>query len=205
MVPIVLDLRGRTCLVVGGGPVGRRKASTVLDGGGDVRLVCLEPAPGDAPARMTWRTEPYRAEHLDGASLAFAAAAPDVNERVVADARSRNIWVNSASNPEAGDFALPAVGGRGHIQIAVSTGGASPVLAAHVRDALEQRLDASLVAWADLIAEFRDEIRTRAPPDRRRGLLLGLAHPDWLDRIRAEGPEAVRAAMRALVDREAGR
>jgi siroheme synthase-like protein len=154
---------------------------------------------------MTWRTEPYRADHLDGMCLAFAAATPEVNAQVVKEARSRNVWVSSATDPEAGDFMLPAVGGKGQIRIAVSTGGASPVLAAHIRDILEQHIDEALVAWADVIAETRDEIRARVPAGRRRGLLLGLAHPDWLARIRTEGPAAVRAAMRALVDREVGR
>jgi precorrin-2 dehydrogenase/sirohydrochlorin ferrochelatase len=205
MLPIILDLRGRSCLVVGGGPVGRRKAAAVLEAGADVRLICLEPAPADLPNGMAWRTDSYRADHLDGMSLAFAAATPAVNAQVVEDARSRQVWVSSATEPEAGDFMLPAVGGKGRIRIAVSTGGASPVLAAHVRDVLGQHIDEALVGWADVIAEVRDEIRSRLPIGRRRNLLLGLAHPDWLDRIRAEGPAAVRAAMRALVDREVGR
>jgi precorrin-2 dehydrogenase/sirohydrochlorin ferrochelatase len=205
MLPINLDLRGRACLVVGAGPVGRRKASAALEAGAQVRLVCLEAAPTEVPREMTWRTEPYGAHHLDGVRLAFAAATPEVNAQLVKDARSRNVWVNSATEPESGDFILPAVGGKGRIRIAVSTGGASPVLAGHVRDVLEQHIDESLVAWADVIAEVRDEIRSRLPAGRRRGLLLELAHSDWGDRIRADGPDAARAAMRALVDREAGR
>ena len=205
MVPIVLDLRGRTCLVVGGGPVGRRKADAALEGGADVHLVCLEPPPADVPDRLTWRTEPYRAGQLDGVSLAFAAATPEVNRQVVADARSRRVWVNSATDPEAGDFTLPAVGGRGRIRITVDTGGASPIISAYVRNTFEEQIDDALVAWADLLAEVRDEIAVGLPPGRRRQFLFSLAHPDWLDRIRTEGPDAVRASIRGLVDREVGR
>jgi siroheme synthase-like protein len=185
--------------------VGRRKAAAALEAGAHVRLVCLESAPTNLSSGMTWRTESYRADHLDGMCLAFAAATPGVNAQIVEDARSRKVWVSSATDPEAGDFTLPAVGGKGRIRIAVSTGGASPALAARVRDVLEQHIDEALMAWADLIAEVREEIRARVPAGRRRGVLLGLAHPEWLDRIRAEGPNAVRAAMRALVDREARR
>src|SRR5262245_32624964 len=139
MVPILLDLRGRTCLVVGGGPVGRRKATTVFEAGAVVQLVCLEPPPPDVPERMTWMTEAYRVGHLDGVSLVFAAATSEVNAQVVVDARSRNIWVNSASDPEAGDVALPAVGGRGRIRVTVDTGGASPVIAAYIRNTFEEQ------------------------------------------------------------------
>jgi precorrin-2 dehydrogenase/sirohydrochlorin ferrochelatase len=124
---------------------------------------------------------------------------------VVADAQARGIWVNSATEPEAGDVTFLAMAVRGRIHIAVSTGGEAPGLAAVLCDQLKESLDESVVTWVDLIAEVRHEIRTRLPADRRADLLRRLAGPAWLDRIRAEGPEAVRRAMRAVVDEELGR
>ena len=205
MLALLVDLRARACLVVGGGPVGTRKAATLLEAGADVTLVCLEPPPDRVADRLRWRTEPYRPELLDGMSLVVAAATPAVNARAVADARARGVWVNSATEPEAGDIAFPAVAVRGRVRIAVSTGGGSPGLAAVLRDRLRESLDESVVSWVDLVADVRREIRSRFTAGRRAAILRRLAEPEWLGRIRAEGPEAVRQAMRAVVDEEPGR
>jgi siroheme synthase-like protein len=205
MLPIMVDLRDRPCLVVGGGPVGLRRAGTLLEAGAAVSLVCLEAPPDRIADRLRWRTEPYCPELLDGISLVVAAATPAVNAQVVADARARGVWTNSATEPEAGDFTFPAVAVQGRIRIAVSTGGGSPGLAAFICDRLGESLEDSVITWVDLVADLRREIRPKLSPDRRADLLRRLAEPAWLDRIRAEGPEAVRRAMRAVVDTELGR
>src|SRR3954466_12633335 len=117
MLPVMVDLRDRACLVVGGGPGGVRKARPPLAAGAAVSLVCLEPPPDRVAERLRWRTEPYRPKLLDGMRFVVAAATPAVNAQVVADARARGVWVNSATEPEAGDITFPAVTVRGRIRI----------------------------------------------------------------------------------------
>ncbi|WP_435011468.1 precorrin-2 dehydrogenase/sirohydrochlorin ferrochelatase family protein [Tundrisphaera lichenicola] len=149
--PIELDLTGRLALVVGLGAVGRRKASGLLESG--ARVLGIDPAVLEAPIGVELRVEPYRAGHLEGVSLAFAAATAEVNRWVVADARRLGVWVNSASDPGSGDFALPATWRDGPLTLTVSTSGASPALASALRDRAKMALGASAGALAAILAE----------------------------------------------------
>jgi precorrin-2 dehydrogenase / sirohydrochlorin ferrochelatase len=195
MLPILLDLRGKRVLVVGGGSVGLRKAQAARAGGATVRLVAPEPPPaGWDPDE--WRQGFYRDDHLDGMALAFAAATPEVNGRVVLDAIRRGIWVNSASDPSAGDFVVPAVVRRGELTIAVNTGGAAPALACRLREKLEAEYDGMFAVWIRLLETIRPLVRERiAEPERRRELLDGFADWPWLERLRNEGEDATWRRM----------
>jgi precorrin-2 dehydrogenase/sirohydrochlorin ferrochelatase len=201
MLPLFLNLTDRLVLVVGGGPVGRRKAAAALAAGARVRLVCLEPRPAEpSDPHLDWRTEPYTAAHLEGASLVFAAAPALVNARVVAEARSRGLWVNAASEPAQGDFFLPATVRRGDLVLAIGTGGAAPALAQAIRRHLEEQFDETFAVWVELLEELRPLVLARIPDaDERRAVLERLCRWGWLERLRHEERSAVRAAMLAEI------
>jgi precorrin-2 dehydrogenase/sirohydrochlorin ferrochelatase len=206
MLSVLLDLNGRQVVVVGGGSVGRRKAAAARAAGASVRVIDPAPRPADLiDAGLEWVAEPYRPGHLDGAALVFAAATEAVNAAVVADAAARGLWVNSATNPAAGDFTLPATHSVGGLTVAVGTGGAAPALARRVRDRLAGQFDPAYADWVALLGRVRGLVLDSVPAGlTRRQLLDRFSDWPWLDRIRSEGPDAVFAAMADEVRQAAG-
>jgi siroheme synthase-like protein len=199
--PIVLELIGRRVVVVGLGDVGRRKASGLVEAGAVV--LAVDPiGEGDRPIPgVLTVAEPYRPEHLDGAILAFASATPQVNRRVVDDARRLGVPVNSSSEPGSGDFSIPAVWRDGPILLALSTSGAGPALASTLRDRAARAIGPEAGGFAALLAELRPAVLSSIPDEHVRRLLFrSWSDPRWLDRWKAEGPEAVRSALRATID-----
>ena len=189
--PISLNLSGRLVVVVGGGRVGMRKTTAVLAAGARVWIVdpatllhLNDPRGNSSIAHIC---EPYCSKHLDGACLAIAAATPEVNARVTADAKSRGIWVNSASDPASGDFLLPSVVRSGDLTLAISTSGAAPALARRIREKLEAEFDNAFAEWVRVLGEVRPLVlATVTDPGQRRDLLDRFTEWSWLSRIRAE-------------------
>jgi precorrin-2 dehydrogenase len=140
--PVFLDLRGRRCVVVGGGLVGERKACALIDCGAHVTVVSPAVTPGLAALiasdRLVYRARRFRRSDLRACVLAIAATGdPIVDRAVEAAARRWRVLVNVVDRPEQCDFILPSVLCRGELQIAVSTGGRSPALAREIRRRLE--------------------------------------------------------------------
>ncbi|HYS15429.1 MAG TPA: bifunctional precorrin-2 dehydrogenase/sirohydrochlorin ferrochelatase [Candidatus Binatia bacterium] len=159
--PAFLDLRGRRCLVVGGGAVGERKVRALLECGARVTVVSPAVTPGlaalVASGRIVNRARSFRGSDLRGCALAVATTGdPFVDAAVAEMARRWRVLVNVVDRPEQCDFILPSVLRRGELQIAVSTGGRSPALAREIRRRLEKLFGPE---YAELIARVGHERR----------------------------------------------
>ena len=138
-LPVGLDIRGRECLVVGGGAVGTRKVRNLLQAGGRVTLVSPDATPElarmAASGDMRWMKEGYRESHLHGAFLAVVATDDEgVNPRVAEDAKRLGILVCDASSRERSQLIFGALHQDEGITVAVFTDGESPSLARTTRD-----------------------------------------------------------------------
>lgn len=166
--PVLLDLRGRACAVIGGGAVAEGKVRGLLQA--EAQVTVVSPAVTAALAgwaragRLLHVARVYAPGDLDDQALAFVAVDDAaVTAAVVAEGRRRGVWVNAADDPARCGFILPSVLRRGPLTVSVSTGGASPALARAIREDLEARFTDDYAALLDLVAEVRQELRAESP------------------------------------------
>jgi precorrin-2 dehydrogenase / sirohydrochlorin ferrochelatase len=157
-----LNVAGRRCVVVGGGPVGREKAAGLAACGAAVTVVSPGLAPGFAELEIEWVARRYRRGDLRGAFLVIASTSDRaVNERVYRDAEARGLLCNVADVPDLCSFILPAVHREGPIAVAVSTGGASPALAKHLRSQIARLVGPEHAELAEALRSLRPEVKAR--------------------------------------------
>lgn len=210
--PVMVDLAGRPCLVVGGGAVATRKVLGLLASGARVTVRSTElsaPLAELASAgRVRWVPEAFTALGVadDGQPWSLVLAATDdvaVNQRVVVDSSALGVWANDASDPTGGPVAIPASWHAEPVTVAVSTDGVHPGAARWLCDQAALAVTPEAVAALALIEEIRLEDVAGGGLGRR---------PDWrtavesgtLDLIReghlAEAKERLQACLSSSSD-----
>jgi len=170
-LPVFLNLRGKQCLIVGGGAVAVRKASLLLQAGATLRIVAPQlNASFELPPGNEHIVERFQPSHLDGMTLSIAATDDSaVNEQVSREAKQRNIPVNVVDNPDLCSFIMPAILDRSPLLVAFSTGGASPVLARLLRGKLETLIPQAYGQLAAFAERFREAVKQSiSTPSQRR-------------------------------------
>ncbi|ELY76508.1 bifunctional precorrin-2 dehydrogenase/sirohydrochlorin ferrochelatase [Natrinema pallidum] len=193
MIPLLHDFTNETVLVLGGGPVGARKARRFAREAqvlvvspsfadrefGDAELIRAAPAPEDVPGWLE-RTAP-----------ALVVAATDdatINDAVVDAARERGLLVNRADRSgerEVGSVVVPATVREEPVTVAVATGGTAPAVSKYLREELEETLDGA-GEMARVCAGLREELQSRdISADRRREIVTDVVNsPDLWTALR---------------------
>jgi precorrin-2 dehydrogenase len=158
--PAFLNIRGKKCVVVGGGAVALRKVRMLLECGAHVTVISptllQDLAQLFKKQSITVIRRNYKPGDLKEAVLVVAATnGKEINRRVAAEAVRRRALVNVVDDPEPSDFVVPSTFRRGDLTVAVSTAGKSPALAKKIRKELEQSLGKEYTELVPLVEETR--------------------------------------------------
>ncbi|MCA9771998.1 MAG: bifunctional precorrin-2 dehydrogenase/sirohydrochlorin ferrochelatase [Myxococcales bacterium] len=169
LYPVLLDLRGAPCLVVGGGAVATRKVRGLLAAGAAPTVIAPEISPELAEHKEGGRIDHVSSSFEDALLEAFqlvfvATSDPKVNADVARLAREAGVWVNVADDPDGSSFQVPAHFRRGELTVAISTGGASPAEARRVREEIEHYFPSSYGDYLELLRKIRARLLDRDGP-----------------------------------------
>ncbi|MEK9753665.1 MAG: NAD(P)-dependent oxidoreductase [Rhodospirillaceae bacterium] len=205
--PTFIDLDGAEVLVVGGGDIAERRAEAVLRAGARVRLAATDIGAGlerlIAGGRINVLGRGFEPTDVQGCRLVMAATDDDtLNATVSACARAAGVPVNVADNMELCTFIMPAIVDRSPIIVAVSTGGAAPILSRRAKAVIEAALPAAFGTLAAYAGTVRDRINGRIARGRtRRRFWQYLADGPIAECIRAGDVAGADALVEAAIER----
>ncbi|POZ52676.1 siroheme synthase CysG [Methylovulum psychrotolerans] len=172
--PLFANLHNRPCLVVGAGHIAARKIDLLLRAGAQVTVVAL--AINAAIAQLASEKKlaviekAFSPDDVLGFMLVVSATDnADTNQAVAAAADAQHIFVNVVDSPALCSFILPAIIDRAPLMVAVSSGGAAPVLARLLRAKIESVVPPTYGRLAQLAEKFRGAVKQRiSAPEQRR-------------------------------------
>lgn len=160
--PIMMNMKNKVVIVVGGGQIAHRKLIGLLQAGAQITVISpvihVEIRKLLTADQITWKSKLFEPADLGGALLVIAATDDrKVNENVALSARDNQL-VNVADNQGISNFHVPAKLQRGDLTISVATGGASPILAKKIRNELATIYDESYEDFLKFLAISRERI-----------------------------------------------
>ncbi|MGE5294344.1 MAG: bifunctional precorrin-2 dehydrogenase/sirohydrochlorin ferrochelatase [Solirubrobacterales bacterium] len=204
--PIFVELGGRRVVVVGGGVVAVRKATSLLEAGARLIVVAYKPSEAMTALCTSHAAELVRdryAKQFIGEAVLVIAATDDalVNAQVYHDCQELEILCNVVDDPEHCDFFVPAVVKRGDLQIAIGTGGYCPAYAGHLRQRLETVITDEHGRFLAELEGIRGKIIDEVPdPADRKALLGELVDEESFEYFRSNGPQAWRDRAQEKID-----
>lgn len=163
MYPVMLNLKHKKILIVGGGKVATQKINKLLEQKANITVV--SPTLTEtlhkyvSNRQIDWIDRSFKQEDTTEAFLVIAAT----NNRSVNDLVKRSCsqgqLVNVADEPKSSDFYNMAVLDRGGLKIAISTEGASPTLVKKIKQDLAEIFDDSYENYLKFLLEARKIIK----------------------------------------------
>lgn len=201
--PIFLELKDKNCLVVGGGPVGIRKALALEKCGARVKVISerfLQGTDGFSGTFIVFVEKKYEKKDIAGMFLVFAATNnADLNQEIKKDASASHILCNVADAPGQSDFLVPSTVDRGDLIVAISTSGTSPAMAKKIRQDLEGFFDPAHAGVLRLMGNIRKKLLSSGHgPDKHRQAFSNLVDRDILELIRTGDDIAINSILHEI-------
>lgn len=173
LYPLFVDLDGRKVVVVGGGQVAQRKVEALLASEAAVVVISTDFTAKLAEladnARIQIEARRYQPGDLAGAYLVISACdEAAVNQQVHSEAEQLGILCNVVDQPSLCTFHVPSVVNRGLLQIAISTGGASPALAKRIRRELQEQYGSYYETLLIGMKDLRKHVKNKYPVDQQK-------------------------------------
>lgn len=172
-MPFFFDLKGRPCLLIGGGSIATRKARLLAKAG--AKLMVVAPYISDEMQTMVKASEgecffrEYNTSDLDmGVVIICATDNSDINQRVSEEAQARKLPVNVVDSPSLCSIITPAIVDRSPLMIAITSGGDAPVLARQMRAKLEVMFPSAYGSLASLASKFRHRVKAMVTSEPKR-------------------------------------
>lgn len=203
--PVFLDIKGKKCVIIGGGEVAARKAERLLDCGARVLVISPQLTPELAEMKeknvIDYIASPYSGNLIDGAALVIGATDDDkTNAQISMDARSKGIPVNIVDDPQKCDFILPSLMQRGDLAIAIGTGGKSPALARHLREELELKYGREYEIFLNILGNLR--VKMARNEGRGKDWFHAMLAAGIMDAIKNKDEKKVREMVKTITGEE---
>ncbi|MFT5421079.1 MAG: uroporphyrin-III C-methyltransferase/precorrin-2 dehydrogenase/sirohydrochlorin ferrochelatase [Candidatus Endobugula sp.] len=172
-MPFFFDLKGRECLIVGGGSIATRKARLLSKAG--AKLIVVAPYITDEMQKMVaansgeCHLRGYESKDLErGVVIICATDNSEINQRVSIEAQAKRLPVNVVDSPTLCSIITPAIVDRSPLMIAITSGGDAPVLARQMRAKLEVLFPSAYGALATLAAKYRHRVKEKVTSEAKR-------------------------------------
>ena len=165
-LPIFINVRQNSCLVIGGGDIALRKINLLIKA--QAKVDCLSPLFCEGITNLSQNGDvnliQKRFESDDIKDYAIIIASTDdssVNALISKSAKKARIPVNVVDSPELSSFIMPSIVDRSPVIIAVSSAGRAPVLARIIRAKLETVIPSAYGVLAEIAGEYRQKVKDR--------------------------------------------
>lgn len=207
-LPLFFQLRGKPCLLIGGGDIALRKAKMLCKAGGILHVVA--PTMIDelgtlvTNSKGSYRSRDYAPDDLTGMALVVVATENDALDKEISrDAHSNFLPVNVVDKPELCSFIFPSIVDRSPLIIALSSAGQSPVLARLLRAKIESMVPAAYGRLATLLGKFRSRVQDKfTSMDQRRHFWEDILQGPLVEMVLAGNEQAAEELLANKIEKD---